>query len=172
LKDLTFKELGAILGGVISAVKDIDFSISKNNFKALIKISPYCFENFKPDPEKRYSKGEVTRVDRRGEKFIAGDEEIDSGDCKYLAQQENLSILIGETPTTHPGFKLFRNIGGRHRWEREEWCLRGAERYHYNPERAEDTGWYTCIQEDAGDNVTPPPGMPQTWARQQNKSVL
>jgi len=104
------------------------------------------FAEYVPDPDRMYDRGEVIRVENG----------------KYLIQNWG-RIDPTQPPPVNPLCKLFRD-GGRYDWVREEYCIKGFERY-YDDGDPQRTGWYRVITDNAGDNVTPPPGVPQTWEK-------
>ena len=129
------------------ALSLIDFSVSERNFTALVKLPALLFTEYAEDPQREYNRGEVIRV----------------GNNKYLLQNWG-KIDADRPPPVNPLCKLFRD-GGRYEWVREEWCIQGFERYWENAERPQDTGWYRVIAASAGDNNTPPAGVPGVWIK-------
>lgn len=124
----------------------IRFIPSTPNYEALVRLPAMMFREYIPDAQRMYERGEVIRVDS----------------CKYLLQGDG-RIDIDKPPSANPLCKLFRD-GGRYEWVREEYCSRGFERY-YDDGDPQRTGWYRVTADNAGDNNTPPPGIPQTWKK-------
>lgn len=133
------------------AFQYIDFFSGKGP-DALVRLPYLIFPEYVPDPQRDYQRGEVIRV----------------GNNKYLLQNwgkidDNNPPRIEGTQCYPPLCKLFRD-SGRYDWVREEYCIKGFERY-YDDGDPNRTGWYRVITENAGDNNTPPPGVPQTWEK-------
>jgi len=129
------------LGDIIST---LDFSLSEKMFTVLVKLPATLFPEYVPDPNKRYDKGEVVRT---------------SDTDKYMAQNQTTTSVH---PSENPGFKLFRD-SGRYPWVREEFCLRGFERYYDDGDPGR-TGWYRVITTSV-DSATPPPNDYQNWEK-------
>jgi len=123
----------------------IDFFSGKGP-EALVRLPYLLFPEYVPDLQRDYQRGEVIRV----------------GSNKYLLQNWG-RIDIDRPPEINPLCKLFRD-GGRYDWVREEYCIKGFERY-YDDGDPERTGWYRVIADNAGDNNTPPPGVPMIWEK-------
>lgn len=126
------------------------FLPATNNYEALVRFPAYIFEKYKPDPERMYERGEVLRMP---------DDDV----SKYLLTGDG-RIQNDRPPTENSLCRLFRD-SDRHDWVREEYCSKGFERHYTDPDDAQRTGWYKCIADNAGDNNTPPPGVPQTWQK-------
>jgi hypothetical protein len=133
-------------------IRFIRFLPATNNYEALVRLRAVLFQEYKPDPERMFERGEVLKM--------PGDNV-----SKYLLQGDG-RIQIDRPPPINSLCRLFRD-GGRYGWVREEYCSFGFERFWENPNRPEENGWYRVIRDNAGDNVTPPPGVPQTWERVQ-----
>ena len=94
-----------------------------------------------------------------GEFFRAND------DCKLLVTSVG---RINGDPMNSNICKLFRDEGRydsdgtRRIWIREEFCLRGTERWHEDS-NTERTGWY-IVDVDRVDDSTPPPNS-QSWRK-------
>ena len=114
------------------------FLPATNNYTALVTLPYMCFEEYAPDGQRMYERGEVVRVGRE----------------KYLLQGDG-RIDVDKPPPVNPLCKLFRD-SGRYPWVREEYCLQGFER-EYNGE------WYKVIA-DRVDDATIPPNS-QAWEK-------
>jgi len=153
------REEGKIFGSTKLAVKEIDFSTSERNFTALVKFHYSVFDEYVPDGEKMYERGEVTR----------------EGSDKYMCQnQTRIDPNSSQNkPSFHPQFKLFRDAarldpdGTPRLWLREEWVILGFERYEDQSMggRPEDEGWYRCYVPTAGGNNTRPSALPNIWEK-------
>jgi len=132
---------------ITEAIGYLKFLPSTNNYIALVTFPYLLFEEYVPDGNRMYERGQVVRVDKE----------------KYLLQGDG-RIDIDRPPPINSLCKLFRD-GGEYDWVREEFCLKGFVRYWENPERPQDTGWYKVIADNAGDNNTPPPGVPTAWEK-------
>jgi len=120
------------------AFKYIDF-FSGKSMEALIRLPYLLFSEYVPDGNREYERGEVVRV----------------GNCKYLLQ--NWGKLNPDIPLSQQSLcKLFRD-SGRYEWVREEYCIKGFERY-YQDSDPNRTGWYRVISERV-DSGTPPPNL-------------
>jgi len=126
------------------ALNLIDFFFSH---EALARLPAMLFAEYVPDPDRMYNRGEVVRM----------------GSSKYLLQNWG-RIDIDKPPPQNPLCRLFRD-SGRYEWVREEYCAKGFERYYEDANNSQNTGWYKVIADNAGDNNTPPPGMPTVWER-------
>jgi len=131
-------DVGLALGSATQMVKLIDFSVSERNHTALVIAHWSLFDEYVPDPERMYNRGEVVRV----------------GGSKYLLQNQG-RIDLDKPPEINPLCKLFRDAG-RYEWAREEYCLRGFERQY-------DGEWYR-VTADRVDDSTPPPNS-NSWER-------
>ena len=112
---------------------------------ALVRLPYLLFPAYVPDGDRQYNQGEVIRV----------------GAEKYLLQNWG-GIDPNTPPPTNPLCKLFRD-GGRYPWVREEYCLKGFERY-YDDGDPNRTGWY-AVTADYVDDATPPPNAPNMWEK-------
>ena len=145
---IDFKEFGKQIG---EAIRLIDFSVSERNMVALVKLPAFLFPEYVPDGQREYQRGEVIRV----------------GNNKYLLQNWG-KIDPKNSPRIENGrvepslCKLFRD-GGRYEWVREEFCLRGFERYYDDGDPGR-TGWYRVVSESV-DSGTPPPNDSQNWEK-------
>jgi len=78
-------------------------------------------------------------------------------------------IDVDNPPPTNPLCKLFRDSGrydpdGTPRnWVREEYCLKGFERY-YDGGDPQRTDWY-AVKSGRVDSATPPPNDAQNWQK-------
>jgi len=126
----------------------IDFSVSERNYEALVRLPATLFAEYKPDPERMYDRGEVIRVGNTD---------------KYLLTNQG-RIDVDKPPPENPLCRLFRD-NRRYEWVREEYCSNGFERHYTDPSDAKRTGCYKVIANNAGDNNTPPPNLPQTWQK-------
>jgi len=109
------------------------------SMEALVRASFTIFSEYVPDGTREYNRGEVVR----------------DGANKWLLQ--NWGRLDPNIPLNqNPLLKLFRD-GGRYEWVREEYCLKGFERYY-------DGDWYKVIAERA-DSAIPPPNDGQNWEK-------
>ena len=140
------RERGRQVGEAIGFLR---FLPATNNFKALIRFPAVLFQEYVPDPERNYERGEVLKMP-------------DDNVCKYLLQGDG-RIQNNQPPPENSLCKLFRN-NGRFPWVREEFCERGFERFWENPQRPEEDGWYRVIV-DTVDDGTPPPNAPQRWEK-------
>jgi len=141
-------EAGKTIGEAISL---IDFSVSERNHIALVKLPALLFKEYVPDGNREYQRGEVIRV----------------GTEKYLLQ--NFGKIDPNNPPRIEGnqvqpslCKLFRDAE-RYNWVREEFCLKGFERYFDDGDPVR-TGWYIVIS-DVVDNAAPPNALPQNWEK-------
>ena len=148
---MTTREAGRQIGEALSL---IDFSVSERNYDALVRLPSLLFAAYEADGSREYARGEVVRV----------------GNNKFLMQNWG-KIDPANPPRIEDGVvlpslcKLFRD-GGRYDWVREEWCIRGYERYYEDKSRPENTGWYRVVMSNAGDNNTAPPYTPlAVWER-------
>ena len=130
---------------ITQAIGLLRFLPSDNNFKALVTFPYILFEEYLPDTNRMYERGEVVRVGRE----------------KYLFQGDG---RLDKSPKESPLCKLFRDAG-RYEWVREEYCIEGFIRHWKNPSKPDENGWYRVVTDNAGDNVTPPPGVPWVWER-------
>jgi len=122
------------LGQIISSM---DFSASGKMFITLVKLPACLFPEYVPDGERIHFKGDVIRQENE----------------KYLMQ--NQGRLDPNIPLSQqPILKLFRD-SGPYPWVREEFCLRGFERYYDDGDPGR-TGWYRVISANV-DSATPPP---------------
>ena len=138
------REKGRQIGEALSL---IDFSVSEKNYEALVRLPAMLFAEYVPDLDRQYERGEVVRM----------------GSCKYLLQNWG-KIDPDMPPPVNPLCKLFRDAG-RYDWVREEYCIQGFERFYEDTSNPQNTGWYRVIAANAGDNNTPPPGVPNVWER-------
>ena len=138
------RETGFALGRIISGVRKFRFLPATNNYESLVDLPAYLFEEYTgADPERMYERGEVLKMplDNVSKYLLTGD---------------------GRIPADRPPFenslcRLFRDASPG-MWIREEYCSKGFVRYY-------DGAWYMVIANNAGDNNTPPPGLPQTWEK-------
>ena len=131
---------------ITEGISFIRFIPSTPNFTALVTLPYTLFEKYKPDGSRMYERGEVVRVDKE----------------KYLLQNDG-KIDPANPPPTNPLCKLFRD-DRRYNWVREEFCLRGFERYYDGGDPGR-TGWYRVIAAVA-DSATPPPSLVGTvWEK-------
>jgi hypothetical protein len=144
------REKGRQIGEGIALLR---FLPATNNYKALNRFPAFLFQEYKPDPERNYERGEVIRMpdDSVSKYLLTGDGRIQSTP-RIENNQVQPSLL-----------KLFRNAA-RANWVREEFCERGFERYWENPQRPEENGWYRVIV-DVVDDADTPPNAPQRWER-------
>jgi len=125
------------------------------SMEALVRLPPSNLKRYKPDPTLNRERGEAFRI----------------GEDKWLVQN-NGRIELDKPPNINPLCKLFRDKrrydskGNRRDWVREEYCLRGFERYEENddPKRA---GWYEVIVDNV-DDATRPSQAPQNWKRKED----
>ena len=136
----TARDTGKQIG---EALQLVDWFYS---MEALVRLPYMLFTEYIPDGERMYNRGEVIRV----------------GNAKYLLQNWG-RIDPNQPPPVNPLCKLFRD-SGRYEWVREEYCIKGFERY-YDDGDPQRTGWYRVIADNAGDNNAPPPGVPMTWEK-------
>ena len=115
------------------------------NMEALVRAPFIFFEEYVPDAQREYARGNV----------------IKQGNCKWLF--ENWGKLDPDIPLNQqPLLKLFRD-SGQYDYFPGEYCLKGFIRYYHDqdPERA---GWYIVISERV-DSKTPPPNDYQSWEK-------
>jgi len=110
--DLNF-EVGFAVTHAISMLR---FLPATNNYDALVTFPYLCFEEYVPDAERQYERGQVVR----------------ESCCKYLIQNDGVRIDVSRP--LREQLKLFRDSGrydedGAPRtWVREEYCLNGFQR--------------------------------------------
>ena len=136
------KEIGHDLA---DAIRDINFFVGGNQ-KALAKMPYQVFAEHSIDPNKEWNQGQVTRV----------------GHEKYLLENWG---RINTVPSKSPICRLFRDKR-LYDWMPKEFCLRGFRRYYKDAGNPQNTGNYIVIQDDAGENNTPPPGVPSVWDKE------
>jgi len=141
-----FKEAGKQIGEGISFIK---FLPATNNYEALVRLPAILFQEYEPNPERMYERGEVLKM--------PGDNV-----SKYLLTGDG-RIQNDRPPPENSLCRLFRNRE-RCEWAREEYCSNGFERY-YDDGDPKRTGWYKVIASNAGDNNTSPPGLPNIWKK-------
>jgi len=113
--------------------------------EALVRAPALIFSEYVPDGKREYNRGEVVR----------------EGSSKWLLQ--NWGKLDPGIPLNQQNLcKLFRD-SGRYPWVREEYCLKGFERYYDDGDPGR-TGWYVVISERV-DSGTPPPNDSQNWQK-------
>ena len=141
-------EMGKSIG---EALRMIDYSVSERCMTALVKLPALPFEEYVPDGNREYERGEVIRV----------------GNNKFLIQNWG-KIDPANPPRVENGqvqpqlCKLFRD-SGRYEWVKEEFCLLGFERY-YDDGDENRTGWYRVVS-NVVDSGTPPPNDDRNWVR-------
>jgi len=144
-------EAGKAFGSVMQAVKFIDFSVSERNKIALVTMSWTAFEAYVADGNREYLRGDVVRVGT--EKYlIQNDGKIDPANPPRIEGTQVQPSLC----------KLFRD-SARYPWVREEFCLKGFERYYDDGDPGR-TGWYRVIS-NVVDSATPPNALPQNWEK-------
>jgi len=130
---------------ITQAIGYLRFIPSTPNYTALVTFPYLCFQEYTPDPDRMYDRGEVIRVGRE----------------KYLIQNDG-RIDPNIPPPENSLCKLFRD-GGRYDWVREEFCLKDFERY-YDDGDPWRSGWYKVISNNV-DSSTPPPNDDQNWEK-------
>jgi len=141
-------ETGKSIG---EAFRYIDFFSGKGP-EALVRLPYLLFPEYVADGSRDYERGEVIRV----------------GAEKYLLQ--NWGRIDPANPPRIEGTQVFPSIcklfrdSGRYDWVREEYVIKGFERYYSDGDPSR-TGWYRCIADNAGDNNTPPSGVPTVWEK-------
>jgi len=136
-------ETGYWLGQVMKSVKDIDFSVSERNAISLVNMPYIVFDEYVPDGNREYQRGEVIRIDK--EKYLLQNwGKIDPSDPPRIEDNQVRPSLV----------KLFRD-GGLYDWVREEFCLEGFPRRY--------DGIVYRLKSNVCDSATPPPNDPQNW---------
>ena len=107
------------------------------NMGALARAPSPIFDEYVPDGQREYQRGEVVRIKHE----------------KYLLENWG-KIDPAIPPDKNPLCKLFRD-GGRYPYVPKEYCLKGYPRYweDANPERE---GWFEVIAEMVDDSTPPP----------------
>jgi len=121
-----------LMFGVGRGIRKIRFLPATNNYEALIDIPAMVFEEYTPDPQRMYDRGEVLRMQ---------DDDV----SKYLLTGDG-RIQNNQPPPVNSLCKLFRNAGldGQFEWVREEFCMKGFIRsyngklYEVTAERVDD----------------------------------
>ena len=131
-------DAGFLFGSTVTALKNIDFSTSERNYEALATLHYLYFDEYTPDPNRMYLRGEVIRV----------------GNEKYLLTNQG-RIDINKPPPINSLCKLFRD-SFVYEWVREEFCMAGFIRT-YNGIK------YQALRNV--DDATPPPNNPQSWKK-------
>jgi hypothetical protein len=144
------REAGIDIGKGIGFIR---FLPATNNYEALVRIPASLFQEYTPDNERMYERGEVLKM--------PGDNV-----SKYLLTGDG-RIQTDRPPPENSLCRLFRH-SGRFEWVREEYCSRGFERHYTDPNNHERMGWYRVTANNAGDNNTPPPNIPHVWERLDN----
>ena len=107
--------------------------ISERSFRGCLRIPASAYpDKYVPDPDKQYARGSVV--------IMPGDNV-----SKYVAINDNVRIP-NDKPPGHPDnrdFRLVRNLVGRYRHVREEFCEQGMWRWwDEDQNRPQDHGWY------------------------------
>ena len=132
------REYGGKIGEGLGFVR---FLPATNNYEALVRLPALLFQEYAPDPERMYERGEVLRM--------PGDNV-----SKYLIQNDG-KIQLDKPPPENSLCKLFRNAA-RADWVEEEFCERGFVRTY-------DDGKDYVVIVDTVDDKIPPPNS-QSWA--------
>ena len=158
------KTLEYLLGhDIIEGIGEIRFTPGTQNYNAVVILPYSVFRQYAMDvlrPERIvsnyfYERGEVACVDRC--KFLLdGDRRLNPNDPNEIPRIEGNEVKPGN-------LKLFRD-SGRYNWVRNEYCLKGFERYFEDSNRPDKTGWYTVISARV-DSSTPPPDDYQNWQK-------
>jgi len=123
--------------------------ISERDFRGCLRLPATLYPEYVPDPEIDYKRGMVLRMpgDKVSKYAFTGDGRIQNGN----------------PPPINSLLKLVRNLAGRYRWVREEFCEKGMWRWWDNdPNRPEQHGWYEVIA-DIVDDATEPPNATNRW---------
>ena len=138
-------EIREIGHDLADAIRDINFFVGGNQ-KALAKMPYRVFDEHVIDPNKEWNQGQVTRVEHE----------------KYLLENWGKINIV---PSESSLCRLFRDKR-LYDWRAKEYCLKGFRRYYEDAGNPQNTGVYIVIQNDAGDNNTPPPGVPSVWEKE------
>jgi len=124
--------------------------VSERDFRGCLRLPATLYPEYAPDPEKNYARGMVLKM---------------PGDAvsKYVFTGDG-RIPNDRPPPINSLLKLIRNLVGKYRWVREEFCEMGMWRWwDADPNRPHQHGWYEVIR-PVVDDATEPPNATDRWA--------
>jgi len=137
--------------------------ICESDYRALLRFSATSFDAYEPDPQKNWERGQVVfNPDDVVSKFLF------TGDGR-LNEQPRIVRQDGELRVVPNIVRLHRNVHGRHRRVRDEFCETGMWRWwDDDPNREAQHGWYRVREGNDGriltvSDSTPPPNNTSVW---------
>jgi len=123
-----------LLKGVSEGIAFFDV-INERGYRGCLRVPATLYPEYVPDPNRQYTRGTVLKM--------PGDNV-----SKYVATADNIRIP-NDRPPGHPDnrdWRLVRNLTGKYRHVKEEFCEKGAWRWwDEDSNRPQDHGWYELI---------------------------
>jgi len=147
-----------LLQGVSEGITFFDV-INERGYRGCLRMPAMLYPEYAPDPDRQYARGYVLKM---------------PGDniSKYVTINDNIRIQ-NDKPPGHPDnrdFRLVRNLTGRFRHVREEFCEKGAWRWwDEDPSKPQEHGWYE-LTAAVFDGNQAPPQIPNIWTFRGNEN--